>query len=369
MGANEHGVVIGNEGVQARSPAPEQDALTGMDLVRLALERGRTASEAVEVLIALLTRHGQGGNCGHITPAYYNNSFIIADPEEGFVFETVGRDWILERVDGVRSISNCYSIREKACRVSGGLKELISSNRWASSSEGGYADAISHPTTHHIGHSLARQQRSTALLSAREGSLTVSDIARILRDHGTDSTLPSEWSPEHESKRTLCLHALTEELHAQTTGSLISEVSRRGGIHWVTGTAAPCISIFKPALIDVPLGDAGPRPTDRFQRGALWWEHEQLHRAVLRSPFGKFLADITQERDALEREFEIRVKEVLDGGDVAERARVVSQCWRQAIETEHRWRRLLGQSILSQGSAYAAAWARFSALAAMGTHA
>src|SRR5882757_8680557 len=36
MGANEHGVVIGNEGLHALSAAPEAAALTGMDLVRLA---------------------------------------------------------------------------------------------------------------------------------------------------------------------------------------------------------------------------------------------------------------------------------------------------------------------------------------------
>src|ERR1700728_1873910 len=36
MGANEHGVVIGNEGLFSREPPPETPALTGMDLVRLA---------------------------------------------------------------------------------------------------------------------------------------------------------------------------------------------------------------------------------------------------------------------------------------------------------------------------------------------
>ena len=50
MGANECGVVIGNEAMQARSAAPETPALLGMDLLRLALERAATALEAVELI-------------------------------------------------------------------------------------------------------------------------------------------------------------------------------------------------------------------------------------------------------------------------------------------------------------------------------
>lgn len=34
MGANEHGVCIGNEGVWTKEPVGEEEALLGMDLVR-----------------------------------------------------------------------------------------------------------------------------------------------------------------------------------------------------------------------------------------------------------------------------------------------------------------------------------------------
>ena len=64
MGANGHGVVIGNEAVFTRAPT-QQVGLTGMDLIRLALERASTAGEAVAVITGLLERHGQGGGCGH----------------------------------------------------------------------------------------------------------------------------------------------------------------------------------------------------------------------------------------------------------------------------------------------------------------
>src|SRR6056297_709536 len=63
MGANEHGVTIGNEAVFTREPYA-QVGLTGMDLLRLALERATTAQEALDVIVGLLDEHGQGGGCG-----------------------------------------------------------------------------------------------------------------------------------------------------------------------------------------------------------------------------------------------------------------------------------------------------------------
>ncbi len=47
MGANEHKVVIGNEAVFTKALYDEEDALIGMDYLRLALERASTAREAL----------------------------------------------------------------------------------------------------------------------------------------------------------------------------------------------------------------------------------------------------------------------------------------------------------------------------------
>ena len=49
--------------------------------------------------------------------------------------------------------------------------------------------------------------------------------------------------------------------------------------HWATGTAAPCVGIFKPVAVDQPL-DVG-NPTDRFDEASLWWRGEQVHRRVI----------------------------------------------------------------------------------------
>ena len=68
---NEFGVAIGNEGIWTRVLARDLAAAgrgegpdlgpTGMDLLRLGLERGRTAREALDTITSLLETHGQFG--------------------------------------------------------------------------------------------------------------------------------------------------------------------------------------------------------------------------------------------------------------------------------------------------------------------
>ena len=93
MGANDQGVVIGNEAVFTRAVGDRSGTLLGMDLLRLALERAGTAEAAVQVLVELLEAHGQGGQASHEHPRFrYDNSFLVADPtaapvDEGMLLE------------------------------------------------------------------------------------------------------------------------------------------------------------------------------------------------------------------------------------------------------------------------------------------
>lgn len=112
MGVNSASVEIGNEAVFTKvKRGPE--ALIGMDLVRLALERCETAEKAVELITSLLEKYGQGGNCGFDHEFFYDNSFLIVDPKEGYVIETAGKRWAVVKVSGKHAISNRLSIRKE----------------------------------------------------------------------------------------------------------------------------------------------------------------------------------------------------------------------------------------------------------------
>ena len=361
MGANEHGVVIGNEALHSIVPAQRKRALIGMDLVRLGLERGATAAEALAVIIDLLERHGQGGDCGHLGRFYYHNGFIIADPTEAYVLETVGRWWAVERVGRARALSNALSIGAAFDSVSPDLAAHAERAGWTGTDgrfdvAGRLIDADRDAVTFGRG----RCARGTALLAAGDGQLTPAAMMAALRDHGEVAAADPAWTPAQTVGRTICMHAAEGARRSQTVGSMVSEL--RGGrtVHWLTGTSAPCLSLFKPVLFESGLPPQGPRPADRDDGASLWWRHERVHRAAL-GDFAAWSHAIAPERDALEARFIAR----LDAAAPGELAAAVALCWSEAEALEADWARRLsarrGRSP-TQG-AFTRSWARLNHVA------
>lgn len=269
MGANEHGVCIGNEAVFTKQPYAAT-GLTGMDLLRLALERADTARGAAETIVALLEEHGQGGGCGYENRGFtYHNSFLIADPRGAFVLETAGKLWAMEEVRGVRAISNGLSIPGFAEKHSDRLRSGV---------------AACH----------LRSARATALLQGTPG---VEALFAALRDHGPGADGP-RYSALNGALGAPCAHAGGLVAATQTTASWAVDL-RPGGAqtHWVTATAAPCLSLFKPVRVERPLA-LGPPPTD-IADDSLWWQYERVHRRVIANP-ARLRGDFIAERDALE---------------------------------------------------------------------
>jgi hypothetical protein len=123
-GVNEHHVAVGMTEWQSRR-GPEQTDDTGADLVRLALERSRSAYHAVEVLTVLLEHYGE--TLGH---APSDNIFVIADPSESFVLEASGRYWALIECTSLRAVTDAAMIRQDWRRLAPGLHDFAIERGW-----------------------------------------------------------------------------------------------------------------------------------------------------------------------------------------------------------------------------------------------
>ena len=284
MGANEHGVVIGNEAVFTKVPYDKEPGLIGMDFLRLALERAATADEALDVMIDLLEKYGQGGNHGLLHEIYYHNSCLIADHETAWVFETAGKHWAAERVQDVRSISNIITIGNHWDRASEDLVSFAVSKGWCKSEAdfdfgACYSDFLY--STFAAGRHRFCQTRDS--LRANLGQIDVPFAMHLLRDHGLSAS-DEDWQPgKGLTGAEVCMHASFGPVRiSQTAGSMVSHLTQNGDTHWLTGTAAPCTSTFKPVWFDGGLPDLGPAPTGTYDARTLWWQHENLHREILR---------------------------------------------------------------------------------------
>ncbi|KAI1898159.1 hypothetical protein AGOR_G00069480 [Albula goreensis] len=185
MGANEHQVCIGNEAVWGREDASDEEALLGMDLVRLGLERVDTAQKAVDVIVELLEKYGQGGNCMEDQSIFtYNNSFLISDRTEAWVLETSGKHWAAERVEeGCRNISNQYSITTRIDREHPEMREYAKSQGWwDGKAQFNFAAVYSYMNTARIDASGSRYCEGRKLMEKSKGHITAETMMEILRD-------------------------------------------------------------------------------------------------------------------------------------------------------------------------------------------
>ena len=134
-------------------------------------------------------------------------------------------------------------------------------------------------------------------------------------------------------------------------------------VHWVTGTSAPCTSIFKPVFLDAGLPAQGAIPGDKDDATSLWWRHEQLHRGLL-GDFNAGLAGYLAERDALEASFCARVDAALArNATPAQRLALSEACWREADASGQRWLQTLAPGGRVDDISYRRSWARLNQVA------
>nr|XP_028605155.1 secernin-3 isoform X1 [Podarcis muralis]XP_028605163.1 secernin-3 isoform X1 [Podarcis muralis]XP_028605173.1 secernin-3 isoform X1 [Podarcis muralis] len=334
MGANEHGVCIGNEAVWGKEEVCDDEALLGMDLVRLGLERANTAEKAVGVIVDLLDKYGQGGNCMESHMAFtYHNSFLIADRKEAWILETSGKYWAAEKVEeGVRNISNQLSITTKIEREHPEIRNYaISKGWWDGKKEFDFAATFSYVNTARMTTTRGRYCEGYKLLKKHEGTITAETMMAILRDKESGINMEGGF---------------------MTTGSMVSILPQETSlpcIHFFTGTPDPDRSVFKPfifvpnitQLLKTSSPVFGPEDTvkkqPRFQtkpdrRHELYRKHES---AALVMESSKEKGDMILERiRKLEKEKIKEMEHILQNGslDTDQAVNLFSNCTDDEIQ-------------------------------------
>jgi len=309
IGANDRGVVIGNEAVFTRMPVQKESVLTGMDLLRLALERRSTARGALETITELLEKYGQGGNGGYQNQNfYYHNSFLIADPQEAWVLETAGHLWVAKKVEEYYAISNGLTIGSDFDLMHEDVIYNAMEQGWIKKkSEFDFAKCYSDKFYTHFSACRSRQARSEEMLRKQSYSLT--DAFAHLRDHGEAPYRPDD----HFLMNHVCAHAGSSPARqaSQTTASFVAHLTEDLETYWATASSSPCTSVFKP----VWFGDH-PLPTSFVSEGVenydddiFWWNHEVLHRRIMQD-YNHRHALIRTELDILEERWLKEAEEV-----------------------------------------------------------
>jgi dipeptidase len=281
-GVNEHRVAIGNETVFAKETLGPT-GLLGMDLVRLGLERGRTATEALEVVTTLVERYGQGGS-GHADVDWpYHNGFLIADPTSAWILETSGRHWAARPVTDVGNVSNGLAIGRDWERAAADVGTFATAQGWWPADGGrvDFAAAYADDTGVPPNVCRARRARAAALLAEGRGQLTSATLRLVLRDH-FDAGLVHRPRPfEDEHFFSLCMHA--DPLDNTTASMVVRLPAEPAAVAtaWVS-LGSPCVGAFLPAWLEgtVPsrLGRGGREPDPESP----WWQMRAILSCVER---------------------------------------------------------------------------------------
>jgi len=348
IGFNEYGVAMGNEAVFTTLQKEEKsDGLIVIDMLRLGLERGKTAREAIDAITSTLEAIGQGGNCELAGNSHFDGSYLIADPHEAWILETAGRQWAARQIkEGIGSISNVLMINNDWDRSS-----LKDGEQWASH----YSD----PSIAPLVGAYERQACSLDGLASERGRISVRTAFNVLRQHG-DGYHPAT----SEVHRNICVHVGTGDYQAwQAVGAMVTEMSTEGTIGWFTATSGTCLSIFKPVFTGVDLPDMGPHPTEQYDPRSLWWKHELLHRRAI-ADFDHIIPEIRRDFDAMEDVFLAEAPSALKGTP-HEKSNFMEDCFARASQATDHWIRLLASraDLAFADDDYGIMWNRYNSMA------
>ena len=284
-GFNEHQVVIGNESLPSRIGHASDARLIGMEVLRLALERARTAGEAVEVITGLVSRYGQGKFDNSEGVRTYDNIYLVADPREAYVVEAVCFEWAVKRVDGFGSISNVGMLGNDADRVSESAPRFAESmGLWDPAAGSPFTFTEAFADTDGSASGIARQCRSATLLGQRDGRIDVRTMMSVISDHSSGVKPDEPYVKDLEGDVSLCVHRGGPN-PGSTAASVVADLcadDSRLPVYWC-GMYSPCMTLFQPIFMDGQLPGVLGVGSERPGPDSPWWLFHQLTNDGLRA--------------------------------------------------------------------------------------
>ena len=279
-GFNEYNVVIGNEGLGTYIPVSSKPKLIGMEIVRLGLERSKTAKEAVQIITNLITLYGQGVFENNQRVRTYDNGFLIADPTEAYIIETAGHEWVVKQVKNVEGISNIHSITTNWDDISDtALSTASLLNLEILSPKLNFAKTFCDYDSRFDGRGEFRRLRSCTYLENKKKNIDLKEMMYLLKDHSDGENFNETQS--FLDTKTICMHYPTPETDGNTAASLISELysdNSQLSIHW-TSMYSPCLGIFLPMFIEGEIPKILSIASKEYEVNSPWWMFRQLEKS------------------------------------------------------------------------------------------
>ena len=366
MGANEKGLFIGNEAEGSRMPKETEEGITGMAMLRIALEKAAAAREAIDVIADLLKEHGQNANAHPTMDRRYENTFILCDPEEAWVMETAGREWAARKIEDFAAVSNCYQITDDYDLCSEGMEQLVTDNRWLRPGEKvNFAKAFTAPADRQR-NSVARMRRMQKLVTEK---MTVKDMQKIFRDHFEGELNEPRFGSCYGNFVTICMHALTGGIDSsQTAASMIMNYDERWKYKFLWAAGLPCLSVYIPLYWVDPEKKPMKVPEcmslggEKYDPESLWWTMEHLSALVsvdeeqFGMPVRESLRKLEKGFEAQAEEAEEEAEEMIDCGNKLGAAKRLNQltesCAGMLLQTAQMLTAILTMKIAKAGGLY-----------------
>ncbi|MEE8428978.1 MAG: C69 family dipeptidase [Gammaproteobacteria bacterium] len=295
MGVNDKGVVIGT--AQMRTKDVEQgESLLALDLVRLGLERGNSAEDALDVLVSMLHLHGQAGSNSRVSEnRRYNSAFLIADHAHAWLLETAGRHWVARKVDSRMALSRLPTIGTDYTHSSYAVEQYSEVKGWHNpENKFNFRKVFGKRSKGVTARYLRRVDEIVNTFLSGGNSQTTINLMEALR---------YRLKPDNRkiSRQDVSRFNRGQLSRTQTNGSMVVRLTAHRIACFVTGTAAPEYSLFKPIYFDQALEpDPGDADLSKYSEDSRWWKHQQFLYALATE--ASLPSAYLRERGAMERD-------------------------------------------------------------------